>query len=382
MHFYGARETPYRRSMANIPVGIATAPTSRQSKPMVTKVRFLSILLVFLEAQAQQPLEPGAPINYAKVAFRPDEWAKQNLNPLLVPWTGQHTVFLVKDGDFDPTIMSRWVQRLDEGWQLYLSLTGRTPKLHKHLGGKPTIAAVQSSNLTCGVGCGFVGATGIELAKFHSQDWPNLLRDPDSMPHYAFYEMGRNFYTYGDRHSCFTTGFAVFMRYVCMDTLKCNDADSSTRRVIESVESQIPQSPLSFLQLFTNAGDLPEKAPRIHLQNASPLTPSDQPVVYASAMLRLHRELGGNDWLKNFFSLLAECPSSPHATTDGALSQSWYWYLCASLAAQRDLSPIFCDDWKLPLSSETRQQLKRFDWTKPGIRISDITKSISPRWIR
>ena len=43
------------------------------------------------------------------------------------------------------------------------------------------------------------------------------------MPHYYFYEMGRNFYTFGDRHSLFITGYAVFMRYACMDALKCED---------------------------------------------------------------------------------------------------------------------------------------------------------------
>ena len=50
------------------------------------------------------------------------------------------------------------------------------------------------------------------------------------MPHYVFYEMGRNYYTFGDRHSCFITGFAVFMRYVCMDALKCEDTDAQRGR--------------------------------------------------------------------------------------------------------------------------------------------------------
>ena len=56
---------------------------------------------------------------------------------------------------------------------------------------------------------------------------------PQAMPHYAFYEMGRNFYTFGDRHSCFLTGYAVFMRYVCMGTLECADPDRETRRAMD-----------------------------------------------------------------------------------------------------------------------------------------------------
>jgi hypothetical protein len=63
--------------------------------------------------------------------------------------------------------------------------------------------------------------------------YPALQRDPLAIPHYVFYEMGRNFYTFGDRHSCFVTGFAVFMRYVCMDTLKFHDEDRRTRQTIE-----------------------------------------------------------------------------------------------------------------------------------------------------
>lgn len=340
----------------------------------------LAIFLLTVGLHGQLPIEPGNPVNYAKIAFRPEEWTKQNLNPLLIPWLGENIVFLAQPQEFDGKLMSRWVQRLDEGWRLYTELTGESPKPHKQLAGLPTIAAVPNSSVTCGVGCGFVGATGIELAKFYSDDWPTLVRDPDSMPHYAFYEMGRNFYTFGDRHSCFTTGFAVFMRYVCMDTLRCNDTDSATRRIIEDIESHIKASPLSFLQIFTNAADLSEKLPRIKQPNGTHLHPSDQPVTYASAMLRLRRELGGNDWLKRFFRLLAECPTAPKNTADGALSQSWNWYLCASLAAQRDLSTIFCDEWKLPLSQQTRNQLRSLDWTKPNTRIADLQKKISPLW--
>jgi hypothetical protein len=48
-----------------------------------------------------------------------------------------------------------------------------------------------------------------------------------------------NFYTFGDRHSCFTTGFAVFMRYVCMDTLGCHD-DEQVREAVAAVDWRQP----------------------------------------------------------------------------------------------------------------------------------------------
>ena len=113
------------------------------------------------------------------------------------------------------------------------------------------------------------------------------------MPHYVFYEMGRNYYTFGDRHSCFITGFAVFMRYVCMDALQCEDTDAQTRKVIESVEPRFVASERSYLDLFTMSTGVGEKVSRIKDANGKVIHPSDQPVCYASAMLRLRRENGG-----------------------------------------------------------------------------------------
>ena len=74
-------------------------------------------------------------------------------------------------------------------------------------------------------------------------------------------------------------------------------------------------------------------------------------------MLRLRRENGGDAWVKRFFHELAACPESKPDTKEGALNQGWYWLLCASVAAQKDLSPLFTGEWKLPLAEETRAAL-------------------------
>ena len=159
--------------------------------------------------------------------------------------------------------MAYWVRALDEGWALYTDLTGRRPEPLKQLKGRTTIAAVPNGDYTCGAGCGYVGASGIELAMFYEWNYPALQRDPQAIPHYVFYEMGRNFFTFGNRHSCFTTGFAVFMRYVCMDTLRCHDDNRPTREIIEAAQGQVKRSELPFLRMFTNADGLGEKEPRL-----------------------------------------------------------------------------------------------------------------------
>jgi hypothetical protein len=327
-----------------------------------------------------QPLAAGALVDYRPLAFQPQVWDAKKVSTLLLAWPGTNLVFLTTNGVYDARLLKRWVERLDQGWSLYADLMGSRPKPFKILAGKATIAAVPDFDFTCGAGCGYVGATGIELAMFYGWNYPSLLRNPDAMPHYAFYEMGRNFYTLGDRHSAFTTGFAVFMRYVCMDTLGCVDEDRETRRTIEGVEPLIRTSGLSFLKTFTNCDGLSEKEPRVRDAQSNWVNPSDQPVTYASAMLRLWREQGGNGWARRFFHALAECPEAPGNDRAAALAQSWNWLVAASVAAGRDLTPIFVDDWHLPLSGTTRKEFSSVPWAQKGVSAATVIRRIQPQW--
>jgi hypothetical protein len=319
-------------------------------------------------------------VDYGPLAFQLEVWEKKGTSTKLLPWKGDRVVFLTTAGEYDRRVLAQWVQRLDEGWGLYASLTGAEPGRFKELEGKPTIAAVPSDEYTCGAGCGYVGLTGIELAMFYDWNYPALQRNPDAMPHYVFYEMGRNFYTFGDRHSCFTTGFAVFMRYVCMDALGCEDDDLETRRVIERAESLIARSDMPFLRMFTDVDGLDEKAPRLKDEQGRWVHPSDQPVTYASAMLRLRREYGGDDWVRRFFRALATGPTAPSNTLPGARGQCWSWLICASLAAGKDLTPLFVDEWRLPLLAVTRTELAALDWQAAGLDFAWVAKRVQPGW--
>ena len=325
-------------------------------------------------------IDPGAKFDYSKYAFQPKSWEERGVSLQLTPWTGKNVVFLTTDTNFDPALMGLWVSRLDAGWQLFADLTGRSPTPWRQFEGKVTIAAVPGYDLTCGAGCGYIGTTGIELAMFYDHDYQQLRANSNTMPHYVFYEMGRNYYTFGDRHSCFITGFAVFMRYVCMDRLKCEDMDAETRRTIEGVEKSFHMSALNFLDLFTMSSGIDEKVSRIKDTNGNAIQPSDQPVCYASAMLRLRRENGGDVWVKRFFHELANCPTFDPNNRKGALNQSWYWLLCASIAAQKDLSPVFVREWKLPLNEQTCAALANIDWRKDGLTQDDLKKNVTPIW--
>ena len=328
------------------------------------------------QASAVEPLRPGSPVQYAELAFYPARWKQAAVDTQLVPWSGEQVVFLTTHAEFDGQVMRRLVERLDRAWELYAQLTGRSPGRLKHLGGKATIAAVPNGQLTCGYGCGYVGWTGIEVAGFYHADYALLAANPQAMPHYYFYEMGRNYYTFGDRHSLFTTGYAVLMRYVCMDTLECEDPDRTTREAIEQAEERFAQADMPFLRGFTTRGGLGEKAPRLFDAQGRALVPSDQPVLYASAMLKLCRDHGGHAWLARFFRHLTACEEIAPHSPEAAVKQSLNWLVAASLAAEQDLSFVFCDRWRLPLDRQARQMLAAVDWKSPAADAAAIVNRI------
>ncbi|MGA2499090.1 MAG: calcium-binding protein [Tepidisphaeraceae bacterium] len=318
------------------------------------------------------PVKPGEPVDCRAVAFNPDKWDKKNLALKLVPWTGQNVVLLTTTGNHDPAVMGRFLERLDGGWKLYADLTGKAPGVFKQINGKPTINAIPDGSLTCGYGCGYIGVSGIEVAGFYGNDYPLVAKDPEAFPHYYFYEMGRNYYTFGDRHSLFITGYAVFMRYVCMDDLKCKDPEAGTRKVIEQAEELLAKSDMPFLKAFTTLDGLDEKAPRLKDTRGRDVQPSDQPVIYASAMLKLHRDLGGDEWLKRFYAALRKCPNVAPRSKDAGLAQSTNWLIAASAAARKDLSPVFVARWRLPLRPEARKVLGETDWKSEELDVGKL----------
>ncbi|MFO0977066.1 MAG: hypothetical protein U0996_11755 [Planctomycetaceae bacterium] len=324
-----------------------------------------------LEAQ----IEPRE-TDYAKLAIYPDRWVQQNVPFRMQAWHGKHVVLLTNSRDFDRTRMAQFVGRLDGGWERYAELTGRTPQKFRILEDRSTICALPRADLSCGYGCGYVGATGVEVAGFYDSDWPAFLKDPETFSHYYFYELGRNFYTFEDRHSLFVTGYAVFMRYVCMDHLKCKDPDLGTRQTIESCEEVYAASEIRFLEAFTNLTN-GEKGNRLtDRRTGRTIAPSDQPVMYATAMLKLHRDYGGDEWLRKFYHHLQQCPQVKATSEATALQQSLNWLVSASAAAGQDLSPVFVDRWRMPLQPVQRQRMQSVQWGDPDLNVADVILSL------
>ena len=130
---------------------------------------------------------------------------------------------LASDDRYDVATLEQITTRLDQGWEFYAQFTGKLPQTYPSYvteDGLSTIAVVPQ---TCGAGCGFLGATGIEFWQepYFSVDFHDLVRDQNLFPHYPFYELGRNFWFYGAQLDALpgdiATVYAVTNRYLAME---------------------------------------------------------------------------------------------------------------------------------------------------------------------
>jgi hypothetical protein len=311
-------------------------------------------------------IQPGEPVPYSPM--RGDVWKQKGTSTQLFPWEGKRIVVLTTTKDLDPAVMQVFVDRLDAGWELYSQLVKYPPTNYNLHNGKVTVAMVPDASYTCGLGCGSIGATRIEIAGFYGNgDYARVRKNPKVFQHYYFYEFGRNWHTFGHRNM-WLTGFSVFMRNVCMDTLGCVDEDQKVRVAIERAEDLYAKSSQDYFETFTYAG---RKGDKLLNTKGQPIPLTDINCMYASVMLKLRRDYGGNEWVGKFYRHLHDCPE-----TSNSRLQAWCWIICASCAAGQDLTPVFVDRWRFPVPDKVRQSLAKVDWTRSDISSLKVLLSL------
>jgi len=141
----------------------------------------------------------------------------------LTAWSGEDIVYLTESSSLDAGVMNRIVTATDAAYGVYRSITGRepTPYPPTTLNGRGTIAQVPNG-ATCGAGCGYLGFTGIELASDYFNILYNGVAQNGQYDQVVFYELGRNFWFYGDELGAldpFVTGFAIANRFISMEEI-------------------------------------------------------------------------------------------------------------------------------------------------------------------
>ena len=168
-----------------------------------------------------KPLEPIANTEY--VSFKSKKVER-------FVWPGKFVAFQTISKEYDPVIMGRIVNAFDKAYQSYREITGYTPSPSRQYKNLLVITEMSADEVGCGAGCGYLGATGIELQTGLFNRLYNGVKLYDQYDQAAFYELGRNFWNYASYRSVLkgeavsqkwfdanTTGFAVYMRFLTMN---------------------------------------------------------------------------------------------------------------------------------------------------------------------
>lgn len=303
----------------------------------------MALICVMAPIHAQESL---APEPYSYTSF-------EGAHLTLYPYPGRNVALLVPSPDLDETVLNRIVITFDAAYDYYRDATGREPDLFYNLDGLATIAVVPN---TCGAGCAYLGATGIELADNSSYSaWDVLYQGVLQRNEYdqvTFYELGRNFWFYGneieykggDNTSSITTGYAVFMRFMAMGAAGITPAPYNGIP-FTYFQSEVEGMLDRYLSNVTLNWD---NTLRIGHAPANPigLGATD---LFASYLFEL-RELFGNDFIEQLWQEVGARPDA-HSTQEAVNN----FVLAASAASGLNLTELF-NVWRWPVSDETRQE--------------------------
>ena len=269
----------------------------------------------------------------------------------LYPWPGKKILFLTQSSALSPTTMKGLCDVFDGVWAFYREATGREPEPRSLHEGRLTIAEVAD---TYGAACGYLGMTGIEMTPHCVNDLLVAFEKSGEVDQALPYEFGRNFWFYSDPldyihpdsgHSV-VTGYAVFMRLMALDAVGRdvgpfrNRSGRHFRLVMEGlVESYEADPKLTWANTILT-GEAPP--------NALGLNGTD---LFASFCLRLTRDYGGMEFVKRLWK---EAGTRPKAlTTQDAVDN---FVIAASYAARKDLSGLFAERWRWPVSDSARKE--------------------------
>ena len=260
----------------------------------------------------------------------------------LYPWEGKKVVVMTVSKNLDPIIMGRILTALDLSYATYNELTNFTPVSAKSYNGKLLIAEIPQNLKNCGAGCGYLGATGIQIYDKYFLKLYEDVKNRNQFDQVLFYELGRNFWDYSNwnqrlafkENDSVVTGFAVLMRFVTM------------------VENDIPISDFNsytgvqFLETVRKLAQIYLSTPNFAFSNTFAIQKSPGELgttdLWASVMMDFAKRYGGENFYTEFFKSIQTLPQAN--TTLEAVKN---WETALSKAAKTDVSNEFANTWKM-----------------------------------
>jgi len=283
----------------------------------------------------------------------------------LYKYEGDKIMLLAKSDTFNTTIMKKWTDTMDGAYNFYKMCTGRDPKFmpRTYINQKLTIASVAE---TCGAGCGYLGWTGIELLDEYFELCYTSIRNENKHEQINFYELGRNFWFYGDKLSYendpITTGFAVFMRFMSMKYLGVDGHPSHVdfvNKIRELRTSYLANSSLDWSNTLGIGQGVPD----------SPWGSAD---LFASFCFYLE-ETYGMQWVQNVWRYAEQRPN--RTSNQDAVDN---FVIAASQAANSNLVSLF-QEWRWPVSQTAVDYIKSLRLGEPIFYLDENDVTIKCR---
>ena len=336
-----------------IPLGFTVSSLARQPKDrqdaqkdgrgMRTRRYLLLLLTVLLPIFDAPPVWAQSPQPYSYTSINGTVLT-------LYPYPGRNIALLVPSPTLDRPTLTTIVDVFDQVYDYYRQTTGRDPSLYFNYNGLATIAVVPS---TCGYGCGFLGATGIEIVNAGFDLLYNAVRSNNQYDQTIFYEFGRNFWFYGDRieykapndTGAVTTGYAVFMRFMAMEATGVTGGPFNGYDFLcfKSEVQRLLDRYLADPSLTWSNTLAIGRAPA----NPIGLGATD---LFAAFLFEL-RQLFGQGFIDRIWKEVGQRPRA--TTTQDAVDN---FILAASAASGRNLTSLFSDIWRWPVSSRARSE--------------------------
>jgi lysophospholipase L1-like esterase len=276
-------------------------------------------------------------------------------------WPGRHVALQTVRKDLDPAVMTKLCNTFDKVYDYYHDATGREPARRKLYEGRVTITEIRN---TCGAGCGYLGATGIELMPDCFQELYQGVLKHDEIDQALPYEFGRNFWFYsrqlaprpGAYADSVITGYAVFMRFTAVEAAGAKIGPFRSR------------SGKEFRAEVERLVDLYVADPSLNWENtlrrgAAPANPMGLGAtdLFASFCFRLCRDHGGAKYAARLWQAVQQRP--PARSTQDAVDS---FVVAASVAAGDDLAPLFAKTWRWPVSDAAKRETTRFSHSPAG----------------
>jgi hypothetical protein len=279
-------------------------------------------------------------------AQTPQSYTSFQGDPLsLYAWQGNKIMLLSSSNTLDPTTMNNWVLKMDAAYNYYALCTGREPSFNPgvtYINNRSTMAEVPA---TCGAGCGYLGASGIEMLPAYFTNMYNYIRTENLYDQIAFYELGRNFWFYSPKlqyksNDPVVTGYAVFMRFMSMEAANVQGAPFNAWSFSEfknRVKGLLPSYMANPSLNWSNTLGVGQGVPN------SSLGASD---LFASFCFYLRDNYcTDNHWVENVWKFAALRPDA--VTTQDAVDN---FVIASSQAANANLANLFIS-WRWPVSN-------------------------------